>query len=121
MTYINNGEITLSRSLTDQERDHVMHIFDWFGSDVMSKGSDVIVFDEDYGYLESDLFELQQYLQSIGVTATGTIQYCGDADGCYVLHGNEIDVLDTDEAAVRQATDGDLITELSRRGYTITK
>ena len=81
---------------------------------------DMLVFDEYYDkYFDETIEELIKKLEPLGYVLYGNISYHGDDDGVIEIHGNKVTRLTADEAAIKNADDGDLIRELSSRGYKV--
>lgn len=56
-----------------------------------------------------------------GYTVNGELSYYGDGEGRYVAEDNQVTWLDIGKCYLRDALDDDLIRELERRGYTVSR
>ena len=77
--------------------------------------------EEFYGDIEDELSSIVNLFSVFNVPIDVNIKYWGDYNGIYIVRDKNLVDLDEDEVAIVEAADDDLIKELERRGYTVTK
>lgn len=89
---------------------------------VNSDGQAILEYVDTYlGDSCDDLARVTKELYSKGIKLDGVLNYYGDYDGRYEVHDGEVEDLDQDAVAIRDAVDAVLIRELESRGYEIKK
>lgn len=74
------------------------------------------------GDIEDDLQEVKKLLNTIGIEVDFEITFSGDFDGKYIVNDDgNFEVLSSEDAAIRDTNTDDLIKELQKRGYSVTK
>lgn len=77
--------------------------------------------EEFHGDIEDELSSIVNSFSDFDVPIDVYIKYWGDYNGIYIVRDKNLVDLDEDEVAIVEAADDDLIKELERRGYTVTK
>lgn len=122
----NMGELPLSKSLSASERREVLECFgekrptkQILFSENTATETTVLVFDEYYGHIDTDLDDLARWCKDNGVQIEdGSVVYVySDEDGSYVYTAATMsfEYYDSDETTIRNADTDDLIAELERR------
>lgn len=126
MTYYNTGYIQV------EEKDvkalivaiNATKIFE-FDLDVTDfyKHAGMAVYDlEVTGDIEDELQEVKKLLNTVGIEVDFGITFSGDYDGKYIVNDDgDFEVLSSENAVIRDANTDDLIKELQKRGYSVTK
>lgn len=74
------------------------------------------------GDIEDELQEVKKLLNTIGIEVDFEITFSGDFDGKYIVNDDgNFEVLSSEDAAIRDTNTDDLIKELQKRGYSVTK
>ena len=74
------------------------------------------------GDIEDELQEVKKLLNTIGIEVDFEITFSGDYDGKYIVNDDgNFEVLSSEDAAIRDTNTDDLIKELQKRGYSVTK
>lgn len=126
MTYYNTGYIQV------EEKDVkalivVINATEIFGFDLyvtdFYKHDGMAVYDlEVTGDIEDELQEVKKLLNTIGIEVDFEITFSGDFDGKYIVNDDgNFEVLSSEDAAIRDTNTDDLIKELQKRGYSVTK
>lgn len=126
MTYYNTGYIQV------EEKDvkalivaiNATKIFE-FDLDVTDfyKHAGMAVYDlEVTGDIEDELQEVKKLLNTVGIEVDFEITFSGDYDGKYIVNDDgDFEVLSSENAVIRDTNTDDLIKELQKRGYSVTK
>ena len=129
MTYYNTGYIQV------EEKDvkalivaiNATEIFG-FGSELdvtdFYKHAGMAVYDlnEVAGDIEVGLQEVKKLLNTVGIEVDFEITFSGDSNGKYIVNDDgEFEVLSPEDAVIKDAYTDDLIKELQKRGYSVTK
>lgn len=126
MTYYNAGYIQV------EERDVkalivAINATEIFGFDLdvtdFYKHDGMAVYDlEVTGDIEDELQEVKKLLNTVGIEVDFGITFSGDYDGKYIVNDDgDFEVLSSENAVIRDANTDDLIKELQKRGYSVTK
>lgn len=74
------------------------------------------------GDIEYNLQEVKKLLNTVGIEVDFEITFSGDYNGKYIVNDDgEFEVLSPEDAAIRDTNTDDLIKELQKRGYSVTK
>lgn len=74
------------------------------------------------GDIEDELQEVKKLLNTVGIEVDFEITFSGDYDGKYIVNDDgNFEVLSSEDAAIRDTNTDDLIKELQKRGYSVTK
>lgn len=127
MTYYNTGYIQV------EEKDvkalivaiNATEIFE-FELDVTDfyKHAGMAVYDlnEVPGDIEYALQEVKKLLNTVGIEVDFNITFSGDFNGKYIVNDDgDFEILNMEDAVIRDADADDLIKELQKRGYSVTK
>jgi len=126
MTYYNTGYIQV------EEKDVkalivAINATEIFGFDLdvtdFYKHDGMAVYDlEVTGDIEDELQEVKKLLNTVGIEVDFEITFSGDYDGKYIVNDDgNFEVLSPEDAAIRYTNTDDLIKELQKRGYSVTK
>lgn len=126
MTYYNTGYIQV------EEKDVkalivAINATEIFGFDLdvtdLYKHDGMAVYDlEVTGDIEDELQEIKKLLNTVGIEVDFEITFSGDYDGKYIVNDDgNFEVLSSEDAAIRDTNTDDLIKELQKRGYSVTK
>lgn len=126
MTYYNAGYIQV------EEKDVkalivAINATEIFGFDLdvtdFYKHDGMAVYDlEVTGDIEDELQEVKKLLNTVGIEVDFEITFSGDYDGKYIVNDDgNFEVLSSEDAAIRDTNTDDLIKELQKRGYSVTK
>ena len=126
MTYYNTGYIQV------EEKDVkalivAINATEIFGFDLdvtdFYKHDGMAVYDlEVTGDIEDELQEVKKLLNTVGIEVDFEITFSGDYDGKYIVNDDgNLEVLSSEDAAIRDTNTDDLIKELQKRGYSATK
>lgn len=126
MTYYNTGYIQV------EEKDVkalivAINATEIFGFDLdvtdFYKHCGMAVYDlEVTGDIEDELQEVKKLLNTVGIEVDFEITFSGDYDGKYIVNDDgNFEVLSSEDAAIRDTNTDDLIKELQKRGYSVTK
>ena len=126
MTYYNTGYIQVA------EKDVkalivAINATEIFGFDLdvtdFYKHDGMAVYDlEVTGDIEDELQEVKKLLNTVGIEVDFEITFSGDYDGKYIVNDDgNFEVLSLEDAAIRDTNTDDLIKELQKRGYSVTK
>ena len=127
MTYYNTGYIQV------EEKDVkalivAINATEIFGFDLdvtdFYKHAGMAVYDlcEITGDIEDNLQEVKKLLNTVGIEVDFEITFSGDSNGKYIVNDDgEFEVLSPEDAAIKDAYTDDLIKELQKRGYSVTK
>lgn len=78
--------------------------------------------DEITGDIEDDLVKVKDLLNTVGIEVKFEINFSGDCNGKYIVNDDgDFEILNPENAAIRDADTDDLVNELQKRGYSITK
>ena len=78
--------------------------------------------DEITGDIEDDLVKVKDLLNMAGIEVIFKIKFSGDYNGKYIVNDDgEFETLSPEDAAIRDADTDDLVKELQKRGYSVTK
>lgn len=85
-------------------------------------GMAVYDLDEVTGDIEYALQEVKKLLNTVSIEVDFEITFSGDSNGKYIVNDDgDFEVLSPEDTAVRDADTDDLIKELQKRGYSVTK
>lgn len=126
MTYYNTGYIQV------EEKDVkalivAINATEIFGFDLdvtdFYKHAGMAVYDlEVTGDIEDELQEVKKLLNTVGIEVDFEITFSGDYDGKYIVNDDgDFEVLSSENAVIRDTNTDDLIKELQKRGYSVTK
>lgn len=127
MTYYNTGYIQV------KEEDIkalivAINATEIFGFDldvtVFYKHCGMAVYDlcEITGDIEDNLQEVKKLLNTVGIEVDFEITFSGDSNGKYIVNDDgEFEVLSPEDSVIKDAYTDDLIKELQKRGYSVTK
>lgn len=126
MTYYNAGYIQV------EEKDVkalivAINATEIFGFDLdvtdFYKHDGMAVYDlEVTGDIEDELQEVKKLLNTVGIEVDFEITFSGDYDGKYIVNDDgDFEVLSSENAVIRDTNTDDLIKELQKRGYSVTK
>lgn len=74
------------------------------------------------GDIEYALQEVKKLLNTVGIEVDFNITFSGDFNGKYIVNDDgDFEILNMEDAAIRDADADDLIKELQKRGYSVTK
>lgn len=74
------------------------------------------------GDIEDNLQEVKKFLNIVGIEVDFEITFSGDSNGKYIVNDDgDFEILSMEDAAIRDADTDDLIKELQKRGYSVTK
>lgn len=74
------------------------------------------------GDIEDGLREVKDFLNTVGIEVDFEITFTGDYSGKYIVNDDgDFEILNMEDAAIRNADTDDLIKELQKRGYSVTK
>lgn len=74
------------------------------------------------GDIEDELQEVKKLLNTVGIEVDFEITFSGDYDGKYIVNDDgNFEVLSSEDAAIRDTNTDDLVKELQKRGYSVTK
>ena len=114
MTIINNGTLTFSKALTEEQEEKLLEIF---GKPAYFDDG-ALVFEE---YLGSDLApEINKAISlceewGVEITDGDSIEYFGDYDGFYVIRNGIAEEVSCCDDSIQNATDAELLSEVARR------
>lgn len=124
MTLHYNGGVRFSKPITKEQQAHVKSILEkeeLFNAYIEESE---IYFEESYNP-EDAIREIQEYLATSTenpVELNGELGYYGDYEGGMIVTPEGIESLDSGPFYIRvDASDEELIAELARRGYAVTK
>lgn len=126
MTYYNTGYIQVEekdvKALIVAINATEIFGFDLYVTDFY-KHDGMAVYDlEVTGDIEDELQEVKKLLNTIGIEVDFEITFSGDYDGKYIVNDDgNFEVLSSEDAAIRDTNTDDLIKELQKRGYSVTK
>lgn len=126
MTYYNTGYIQVEekdvKALIVAINATEIFGFDLYVTDFY-KHDGMAVYDlEVTGDIENELQEVKKLLNTIGIEVDFEITFSGDFDGKYIVNDDgNFEVLSSEDAAIRDTNTDDLIKELQKRGYSVTK
>lgn len=126
MTYYNTGYIQVEekdvKALIVAINATEIFGFDLYVTDFY-KHDGMAVYDlEVTGDIEDELQEGKKLLNTIGIEVDFEITFSGDFDGKYIVNDDgNFEVLSSEDAAIRDTNTDDLIKELQKRGYSVTK
>lgn len=126
MTYYNTGYIQVEekdvKALIVAINATEIFGFDLYVTDFY-KHDGMAVYDlEVTGDIEDELQEVKKLLNTIGIEVDFEITFSGDFDGKYIVNDDgNFEVLSSEDAAIRDTNTDDLIKELQKRGYSVTK
>lgn len=124
MTYYNTGYIQVEEKDVKAVAINATEIFG-FDLDVTDfyKHDGMAVYDlEVTGDIEDELQEVKKLLNTVGIEVDFEITFSGDYDGKYIVNDDgNFEVLSSEDAAIRDTNTDDLIKELQKRGYSVTK
>lgn len=126
MTYYNTGYIQVEekdvKALIVAINATEIFGFDLYVTDFY-KHDGMAVYDlEVIGDIEDELQEVKKLLNTIGIEVDFEITFSGDFDGKYIVNDDgNFEVLSSEDAAIRDTNTDDLIKELQKRGYSVTK
>lgn len=127
MTYYNTGYIQV------EEKDVkalivAINATEIFGFDLnvtdFYKHAGMAVYDlcEVTGDIEDELQEVKKLLNTVGIEVDFEITFSGDSNGKYIVNDDGyFEILSPEDAAIRDTNTDDLIKELQKRGYSVTK
>lgn len=127
MTYYNTGYIQV------EEKDVkalivAINATEIFGFDLnvtdFYKHAGMAVYDlcEVTGDIEDELQEVKKLLNTVGIEVNFEITFSGDSNGKYIVNDDGyFEILSPEDAAIRDTNTDDLIKELQKRGYSVTK
>lgn len=74
------------------------------------------------GDIEDNLQEVKKLLNTVGIEVDFEITFSGDSNGKYIVNDDgEFEVLSLEDSVIKDAYTDDLIKELQKRGYSVTK
>ncbi len=74
------------------------------------------------GDIEDNLQEVKKLLNTVGIEVDFEITFSGDSNGKYIVNDDgDFEMLSPEDAAIKDAYTDDLIKELQKRGYSVTK
>ena len=74
------------------------------------------------GDIEDNLQEVKKLLNTVGIEVDFEITFSGDSDGKYIVNDDgDFEILSMEDTVIRDADTDDLIKELQKRGYSVTK
>lgn len=74
------------------------------------------------GDIEDKLQEVKKLLNTVGIKVDFEITFSGDSNGIYIVNDDGyFEILSPEDAAIRDTNTDDLIKELQKRGYSVTK
>lgn len=74
------------------------------------------------GDIEYGLREVKKLLNTVGIEVDFDIKFEGDSNGEYIVNDDgDFEVLSSEDVAIRYANTDNLIKELQKRGYSVTK
>lgn len=74
------------------------------------------------GDIEDELQEVKKLLNTVGIEVDFEITFSGDSNGKYIVNDDGyFEILSPEDAAIRDTNTDDLIKELQKRGYSVTK
>lgn len=126
MTYYNTGYIQVEekdvKALIVAINATEIFGFDLYVTDFY-KHDGMAVYDlEVTGDIEDELQEVKKLLNTVGIEVDFEITFSGDYDGKYIVNDDgNFEVLSSEDAAIRDTNTDDLIKELQKRGYSVTK
>lgn len=126
MTYYNTGYIQVEekdvKALIVAINATEIFGFDLYVTDFY-KHDGMAVYDlEVTGDIEDELQEVKKLLNTVGIEVDFEITFSGDYDGKYIVNDDgNFEVLSSENAAIRDTNTDDLIKELQKRGYSVTK
>lgn len=131
MELIFNGELSFPSSATAEvlkalEKKYLLPAY----ADNIEQAAELVIVNSDkqaileyedscLGDSYDDLACVVKELYSKGIKLDGVLNYYGDYDGRYEVHDGEVEDLDQDAVAIRDAVDEVLIRELESRGYEV--
>lgn len=126
MTYYNTGYIQVEekdvKALIVAINATEIFGFDLYVTDFY-KHDGMAVYDlEVTGDIKDELQEVKKLLNTVGIEVDFEITFSGDYDGKYIVNDDgNFEVLSSEDAAIRDTNTDDLIKELQKRGYSVTK
>lgn len=126
MTYYNTGYIQVEekdvKALIVAINATEIFGFDLYVTDFY-KHDGMAVYDlEVTGDIEDELQEVKKLLNTVVIEVDFEITFSGDYDGKYIVNDDgNFEVLSSEDAAIRDTNTDDLIKELQKRGYSVTK
>lgn len=74
------------------------------------------------GDIEDNLQEVKKLLNTVGIEVDFEITFSGDSNGKYIVNDDgDFEMLSPEDAAIKDAYTDNLIKELQKRGYSVTK
>lgn len=74
------------------------------------------------GDIKDNLQEVKKLLNTVGIEVDFEITFSGDPNGKYIVNDDgDFEILSPEDAAIRYVNTDDLIKELQKRGYSVTK
>ena len=74
------------------------------------------------GDIEYGLREVKKLLNTVGIEVDFKITFSGDSNGKYIVNDDgDFEVLSPEDVVIKDAYTDDLIKELQKRGYSVTK
>ena len=120
MYIVNYGEITTNKPITEEVKEVIESIIG--EEDICDVGEDIIeiseIYDHDFDITISNVID---EIKPFGYVLNGSVEYSGNYEGTIYIENNEVKSLCTEEAAVKEADDEELIKTLKSRGYNVTK
>ena len=127
MTYYNTGYIQVKEEDV-QALIVAINATEIFGFDLdvtdFYKHCGMAVYDlcEITGDIEDNLQEVKKLLNTVGIEVDFEITFSGDSNGKYIVNDDgEFEVLSLEDSVIKDAYTDDLIKELQKRGYSVTK
>ena len=114
-----NGELEVSKPLTPEIIEKVEEVFPY----LRYSGKTISIEEQNVGSCgEKMLSGVVDVLKEMGIRVVGYAEQYGDADGRFEIteDGTVVDLC-AEQCVIMDAADGDLISELERRGYAVTK
>lgn len=127
MTYYNTGYIQVEEKDVKALIVAINATTEIFGFDLdvtdFYKQAGMAVYDlEVTGDIEDELREVKKLLNTVGIEVDFEITFSGDSDGKYIVNDDgDFEILSPEDAAIRDTNTDDLIKELQKRGYSVTK
>lgn len=74
------------------------------------------------GDIEDELQEVKKLLNTVGIEVDFEITFSGDSNGKYIVNDDGyFEILSPEDAVIRDTNTDDLVKELQKRGYSVTK